>query len=190
MINNLFWQKIMLGISIYPLLTNMFQYWNDIPKSEQIELIQSEKICKVACDFYKGKLKVTDNKSTVILLDSISSLSADVKIKALYFDLFNQICINTDGALSDILGSYCQKVILSDIEYTMYYLKNNSNISSQYIKLLGSEFYFKEDETSTMQYNFNEFKDIVNNKLGCKKEYEEFLLNFYKDIYIFMNNMD
>jgi hypothetical protein len=190
MVNNLFFSKILFVLFICSFSSNIFLYWDNLPNNEQIELLQSDKIYKEAYDFYNGKLKVSDNNATIILLDSISLLSKDTKMKAFYFYLFNQVCLKSDEVLSEILGTYCQKVILSDIEYTMYYLKNNSNVSSQYIQLLGSEFYFKDNGTSDMQYNFNDFKRIVDSKLSYKKEeYYLFLSDFYKNIQLFIRSL-
>lgn len=168
---------------------NTFKYWESIPKEKQINLLQSGKISKDAYSLYKGDLIIKDNGQSNTLLDSLSLLPADTEMKALYFYLFNQVCQKSDGASNEILGKYCQKIILSDIEYVLYYLKNNQDLLKQYIQLLGTEFYFKEDGASEMQYNFDDFKEIINEKLNCKKEYEAFLLTFYKDIQFIMNGM-
>lgn len=185
----LFSKSLLLAFICF-FMTDSFIYWKKIPYDEQIELLQSNRICKDAYDLYKGNFKVCDNTRTEILLDSLSLLSTDIKIKALYFYLFNQICLEADGALSEMLGRYCQKVILSDIEYILYYLKNNRGIFIKYSQLLGHEFYFKENGTSDMQYNFRDFKRIINNKLGCKKEYDLFLSDFYKNIQCIMHEME
>jgi hypothetical protein len=88
-----------------------------------------------------------------------------------------------------MLGSYCQKIILSDIEYVLHYLKQNKTLSKKYTQLLGAELYFKENGSSDMQYSYNDFKKIIDKTLSCNREYKEFLASFYNDIHIVMNGM-
>jgi hypothetical protein len=170
--------------------TDLFKYWENISEKEQIELLRSDDIHKNARCFYEGKLKIGDNQQTKILLDSLSGLSADLKIKALYFNLFNRICKKTDGSLSEILGTYCQDIIMFDPEYVLFYLKSHDSLRKKYVQFLGIEFYFKEEGTSEMQYDFCDFKKNIDKRLCNNVIYKDFLVSFYQEIQTVMVNME
>jgi hypothetical protein len=162
--------------------TDLFKYWENISEKEQIELLRSDDIDENALRFHGGKLKIGDNQQTKVLLDSLSNLSADLKIKALYFNLFNRICQKVDGSLSEILGTYCQDVIMFDPEYVLFYLKSHDSLRKKYVQFLGTEFYFKEEGTSEMQYDFCDFKKSINKRLCNDVRYKDFLISFYQEI--------
>jgi hypothetical protein len=179
---------LLLFICFSPI--SIFEYWENISDKKQLELLQSDDICKNARLFYEGNLIIGDNKQTKILLDSLSDLSENLKLRSLYFDLFNKICQKADGALSEILGTYCQNIILLDTEYVLSYLKSHDSLRKEYVQLLGMEFYFKKNGTSEMQYDFSNFKIIINKKLFNDLRYRKFLNSFYKEIQIAIDDME
>jgi hypothetical protein len=171
------------------LSTHPFIYWEDFSKKEQNEIIQDKIANKDVNNLAKGNFKIRDNDQTKILLDTLSKLPSDIKYKAMYFNLFNQVCEKADGALSEMLGNPCQSILLSDTEYVIFYLKNKPSLMKTYAQILGVEFFFKEDGTSDLKYNFTEFKKIVNKRLCDEPEYKSFLSSFYKEIELSMDNM-
>jgi hypothetical protein len=167
-----------------------FMYWENLSDKAQNEVLSSGKVYKDAVECFNKHLTVSDNHRTVVLLDSISTLPINEPLKrAFYFHLFNTICTKADGAASEMLGDYCQNMLLSDTEYVVAYLKSHSPLRKVYSDLLGSELYFKEDGTSTIRYGFSDFKKLLNAKLP-QATYHDFLVIFYKEIQATMDAMD
>jgi hypothetical protein len=153
-------------------------------------VLSSDKLYKDAIEYFNGHLTVSDNDRTFVLLDSISTLPINEPMKrAFYFHLFNAICAKADGAVSEVLGDYCQNMLLSDTEYVVNYLMNNQGLTKRYASLLGYELYFKEDGTSTIRYDFSGFKELLNARLP-QATYQDFLETFFNEIQATMNAMD
>ena len=100
-------------------------------------------------------------KRTQQLLDTLTSYSRNDKKGALYFYLFNKICSSSDGALSQILGIYCFKIITKRPNYVLFYFSNSNNLMKKYSEQLGYEFYFKKDGTSKLKYDYLQFKQYL-----------------------------
>ncbi len=161
-------------------------YWEELSLNKQEEILSSKAIFKDAIDCYRNhSFMITCNKNEV-LLDTLSSLSFDTEIKAFYFYSFNRMVYTADGSVSEILGSYCQKIILSDIDYVLNYLENNSRLALLYAEFLGYEFYFKNEGSSDIRYDIDEFKKIINESRVNK----EFVELFYTNIEKVINSID
>ncbi len=165
-------------------------YWEALNENQKAEILKSEEVNRTAIDFYHGLIKVGDNDITINLLNTITSFPNSKTISSFYFFLFNKICNTADGALSEILGPYCQRVILNSPFYVMDYFSRNDKIMRKYAELLGYELYFKEDGTSEIEYKYSDFKKILSGKLVSKEKYNNILKLFYKEIEISMNRMD
>ncbi len=129
-------------------LKNDYVYWEDLSKNQKKEILDSQEIDKEVLAFYNGEFKLGDNEQTTILLNKLSSATSEAKSFPLYFFLFNQVCAKSDGAISEFLGSYCQKVILNSPEYIFHYFIENENLLKIYAQYLGYELYSKEEGTS------------------------------------------
>jgi hypothetical protein len=55
---------------------------------------------------------------------------------------------------------------------------------------MGTEFYFKEDGTSDIEYNYKDFKKSIETRIKNNPEYKEITSLFYHDIEIAMKRMD
>lgn len=182
-------EKILL-ISFSLLLVNPFLYWEDLSKQEQDKITHYEMSNEYIYDFLKDRLKIEDSNQTKALLNILSDLPPDKTKKAFYFYLYNQICQKADGATSEILGLHCQNIILKDTEYVLFYLKTHTALLKVYAQFLGTEFFFKEDGASELKYTFKDFKSILNEKLKDKPEYESILTLLYKEIELYMKEME
>ena len=118
-----------------PKIDTTFVYWENMTKNQRIDVLSSKLIDKNAIEFYEGKLKIGDNNQTIALLNTLSVLSNKGNLSPFYFFLFNRVCNEADGALSEMLGDYCQRIILDSPAYTIGYftkhktlLKNMQNI--------------------------------------------------------------
>lgn len=167
-----------------------FIYWEDMTKTEQDNILHSPTICKNAVKYYLKSFKATDNKSTEELLNKITSNNNSNKETIFYFYVFNQICLKSDGALSEILGGYCMKFMLINPKFTLMYFKKYPKVEKKYAELMGSELYFKEDGTSDIEYNYKGFKKAIEAKIKSDPKYKEILSVFYQDIEVVMKNMN
>jgi len=167
-----------------------FTYWEDISKTEQESILQSPTICKNAVQYYQGSFKVSDNKLTDDFLNKITSGKNTRQETLFYFYIFNQICLNADGVVSDILGEYCMKVMLSNPPFLLSYFQRNVKLEKKYAELVGYELYFKEDGTSDIEYNYKDFKQVIETKIKNDQQYKKILLQFYRDVEVVMKNMN
>lgn len=167
-----------------------FIYWEDLSSREKDNVLNTFKIEKDAIDYYYGKFTLADKDGTMRLLESITSNNEQKEITNFYFYIFNQICLKADGAISEIIGKYCQKVIVNNPLYAFNYFKKNKKILEIYANLIGYELYFKEEGTSDIEYDFKDFKKLIEGKLIPKEQYSEILAEFFERIEISMKNTD
>lgn len=167
-----------------------FVYWEDLTENQRNDILNTENINKEAIEFYKGTLKIGDNDQTTALLNILSSISDKDKTAPFYFFLFNQICIKSDGALSEMLGNYCQRIVLSSPAYVITYFDRNKEILKKYAEYLGYELYFKEEGTSTIEYSYSDFKKVLSEKLTNTEQNKNVLTLFYSEIDKVIKNMN
>lgn len=168
---------------------SQFLYWENLSKEEQNNIISNDLVNKNILCFIAGDIKIKDNEKSRVLLDTLSHLHSDTGIKALSFYTFNGIVSNSDGYISDMLAIPCLSILLTDTEFILSYFEKNNQLMKSYADILGSEFFFKEDGTSSLKYNYNEFKKILDNKLCNKSEYIKTKFSLYKEIEISMKKM-
>lgn len=177
-------------VSCKGLNQSSFIYWEDMTKTEQDNILHSPTIYKNAVKYYLGAFKATDNKATEELLNKITSNDIPNREAIFYFYVFNQICLKSDGALSEILGGYCMTLMLMNPKFTLLYFKKNSKVEKKYAELMGYELFFKEEGTSDIEYNYKDFKKAIETKIKNDQKYKEILSIFYKDIEVVMKNMN
>ncbi|MDP4240689.1 MAG: hypothetical protein Q8904_14595 [Bacteroidota bacterium] len=170
--------------------SNKSAYWEDLTKIEQESILHSPQIDKNAIKYYHGSFKATDNQSTESLLNKIISEKNPTKETVFYFHILNQICLKSDGALSEILGKYCMKFLLRNPVLVLRYFQQNKKVEKIYGEFIGSELYFKEEGTSDIEYNYKDFKRIVEAKTNGNKEFKKTLVEFYGIIESAMKNMN
>lgn len=166
-------------------IDNTFVYWEDLSLPQQESILSLKSTAKNSIKYYKGIFKISDSNYKE-LLDSIVNWN-DNNL-TFYFYIFNDICMKSDGALSEILSNYCQKIILNNPNYVFNYFKKHNELEKKYTLLLGSELYFKQDGTSEMQYNFSELKSILDSKIS--KENKTILSDFYMKVEQAINDMN
>lgn len=161
-------------------------YWEDMTDIAKDSVLSSTSINENVLKFYRNQQLISDNKFTYSLIDSIVNWHNNSR--ELYFYLFNKICNSSDGAVSEILGIHCLNIILNDPNYVLNYFRRDKNIERLYAQLIGSEFYFKEEGTSIIKYNYEEFKKIINNKINDdNKSIKEEFYNFIEQTMTEMN---
>lgn len=165
-------------------------YWEQLSDSVKNATIASNEVSIDAVAYYKGNLKITDNERSFRLFDILTSEPTNKNIRAFYFYLFNTICTKSDGAISEVLGDNCQKVLINNPVYVLSYFSSHDSIMNIYARLLGSELYFKQEGTSRIMYNFNDFKKLINDKLGANANLQKIFNDLNSEIEKIMKNMN
>lgn len=166
-------------------------YWEDIlPKFKQqnIRSIQNDLIRGYYERDKKSGEGLHDDGHAEEVLDSL--LNYNESNRALYFFLFNRICLKADGAISEILGKYCMNLMIKDPLYVFKYIENNNTLFDKYASSMGFEFYFKEEGTSDLQYRYSEFREILLKTPLKSEEHSEQLEEFFKEVEKAMESMD
>lgn len=166
------------------------QYWEQMPDSLHKCILKTDSINKDAVQYYNGGFHVEDNNKTVAFLNILVGKQDNNEIRAFYFYLFNKICTKSDGAITSILGNYCQKMLINNPVYVINYFSSHSAIMRIYAMLLGSELYFKNEGTSTLKYNYRDFHTLINDEIGSDTHLKKTFVVFFKEIDILMKNMD
>lgn len=122
--------------------TANYIFWEELTDNQKEDILNSNYIYDKAILFYKMKSKISDNDESKSLLDTLSAMTNNEKVNAFYFFLFNQICLSSDGAVSDLLGNYCQRIILNSPEYVIEYFLRNDILLHKYAQYLGYELYY------------------------------------------------
>src|SRR4030095_4160329 len=164
--------KILFIISI--LYVSLFQctvsaqykYWEQFTAEDKDRVFEDTTINETVKNYYLGNIKASDDSLTFRLLDIVTD---KFEQNPLYFYVFNKIFFKADGALAEIMGLYCFKMLLNNPKYTINYFtleRLNSNsvaIERKYANELGFEFkeYGYIDEDSKM--NYKDFKITLEN---------------------------
>lgn len=172
----------LLTMIVLTILTsiNANKYWGNFSDSEKQYFLQSKNIPANAVKLYYDKFELSYDVSTVKLLNYLTSNQTDVEAKAFNFYLFNKIVKYSDGSLAEILPKYILNMILLDVPYVFDYFKMDNHLRDTYCILLGTEFYFKECDTSAFPYTFNQFKEKIRNELNSSKNDKEISIVFDK----------
>lgn len=165
-------------------------YWEEVSDIKKKDVLKSRAIDKYALSYYLGNFKPSDDSITVAMIENTLDNSVSCYEKAFYFYVFNQVCMKADGALSETLGAYCQRFMLNSPTYVINYFRTHKNIETVYASLIGSELYFKEEGTSTIEYNYTDFKRIIRKKIGGNKIHKETLNEFFSLINASIKKMD
>ncbi len=119
-------------ISIFLFVSNdgQFKFWEDLSckqKTEIYEVCKSESIKK----FYDGDFVLSDDETTDELLNEL--IASNDTILPLSFYVFNKICTQSDGALSEMVGRYCLLFITKHPVYVFLYLNRCDNDKLQHL---------------------------------------------------------
>lgn len=165
-----------------------YPYWENLSKIQKDKILNSNNTNKLVVKLYNGDLILQDDDMSKQLLDTLTNLTGEKA--ALYLYLFNHICTSSDGAISEMLGSYCQKALLNSPIYVFTYLSKNENLLKKYAEYLGYELYFKEEGTSNIEYNYKDFKLKFSEELKGEEKLNATLIMFFNEIEKTMKEMD
>lgn len=162
------------------------KYWEHLTDTEQKEFLKNTSVSTIAIDYFKGKFKASDDSLTFELLDTITS---NKEYNPLYFYIFNEISMGADGALAEVIPTYCYQLFVKypkevigyfTIERLQYadFLR-----SDRYAKILGwafKDYGFIYEENKV---NYEDFKNFLISQLAdANNEDQKSLKTFFKEI--------
>ncbi|NLR95117.1 SH3 domain-containing protein [Flammeovirga agarivorans] len=126
--------------------------------------------------YYQGIYQISDSEITFNLLDSVTTDNIDTR--KFYLFNFSNILQESDGALSEAIGSYCLNYLKKyPLEVNLLKTKlYQDNSYEKFISFSAFEIYFSENPYEELD---NLFNDIMYNY----SEYEQELLFIKKDIF-------
>lgn len=175
------------GFSL-PQISDDNLYWENLDCEMKQKVLNNKSLPSNVLCFYKENIRLTDSQKIIELLDTLIAdfNNRNKEFRALYFYIFNQICLKADGALSETFGHYCLAIVMKSPEYVINYLCNHDDLMVKYSTFLGYEFYFKELGTSMLRYDYKTFKEFI------MRDFSDFncLERFFQEIEHFMKAMD
>ena len=174
---------------------NSFNFWELMSQTEKEHFLNNSNINKLALDYHSDNFKVTDDEQTFRLLDT---LTHNNEFFPLYYFLFNKICAVSDGALSEVMGPYCLKMMLNQpifvINHFTFERKNfgkSQYLYQLYAFFIGEEFYFYNKKMSELDYGFPEFKEMLFKELqNTSSDNSETLELFFREITNNINKLE
>lgn len=159
------------------------KYWEDLSGMQKTEILENCKSVHVK-NFYDGKYVLTDDDKTWKLLNEL--VSSNDTIFPLAFYLFNKICKESDGALSEMVEEVCAKFLAEHPLYILTYFskerifKVKKPIIEKYAMFVGYELSLKNKGHSGLNYSYQSYKDRLISVSKGNKENEETFKVFWQ----------
>lgn len=106
--------------------------------------------------------QIGDNESTFKMLDSIVNMQSFDKNK---LNIFCEICAKSDGALSEVLGDYCYKIINRYPKEVITEFQTNSKMMEYFGSFIAFEFY--SNDYTFLSPEVQSFLQHLENKIPC-----------------------
>lgn len=164
---------VLLFIVQYEPIT--FSYWEDYSPEQQQAIIESPDLSPVIREYANQPCRVKDDNTFFLLAKELSDMNKQESgFRALYFNLFNELIVRSDGAIGEVLCDYVAKVVEEQPAYVFDYLQKHADLSSQYQDLLAEYYYFHEEKSIR--------KDNEQVKRLCAGDDKSWIDGFYKEI--------
>lgn len=122
-----------------------FLYWEDLSAESQNNTINTSDVLIVK-DYYLNPWVSSDDSRTLSLLEELVTMGQQPHcIRALYFYVFNQLIVQSDGAVGEVLCEYVAKIIEDQPLFVICYIEDNKNLREIYVKKLAEFFYYHDD---------------------------------------------
>ena len=132
-------------------------FWESFSQESQESILNNHSIPEDIREFYYGSWSLSDDSRSFNLLDSLT-VPFTRDNRALYLFLFCKICKESDGVISESIGSYCMNLLYSNPEYVLTYLYYNKDMFLCFSEYLRFEI-FADDDTTLIPEEFISFKN-------------------------------
>jgi len=172
------------------------KYWEDLNQNDQKKLTAQPFVNNDARDFLYDSFKASDDDRTFALLDIL--VKAKGQSLPLYFFLFNKILKPADGALAEVMGTYCYKMLHNHPVYVIRYfgkiqenLQNRRSLENIYAKFLAEEFYFEKMGCSEIKEPFGTFKKHIRSlkSYSSSPDFKRLTDSFLKRVDFYFKNI-
>ena len=147
--------------------------WEDFTAEQRESIL--EQVNPLISEYYAGRFTASDDERTENLLNLLTSKQKDKDIRALYFSVFNQILMSSDGALAEMLGPYSIKMVCEEPEYILTYLCKNKALEEEFIHSIGTEIYLSQGLSTDDGASLGALKRSILSKTKDKGLVEPFL---------------
>ena len=120
-----------------------YTYWEDCNKLEQEQILKKIPDNEELIVAYFGQFPFTDDDRTEHFLKTLC-FSKNGDERMLKFYVLNTIIESSDGALREMLSSYCYLYLKENTSYLLHYLRKNIKIRNEYVLLIGAELYYND----------------------------------------------
>ena len=162
-----------------------FKYW------EQISAVQKQSILtscesKLMIDYYNGKLKLNDDIDTQNLFNDLAY--SKKSMLPLSLNLMNKCVLTVDGAPAELLGEYLLDFTMRNPSNVLCYLSKErkincmSRLSKEYALHIGLELYLSKKGKSLSIYNYNAFRNTLNQAAVQDESLAEFVKLFLQSV--------
>ena len=132
------------------------------------DYLNDPKLPRIGNEYYLKKFTASDDSLTFNLLDTLTSRNDH--FFPFFFSIFNGILIKSDGALSEVMGDYCFRIVSNYPNEIFVFFHYNKEYQKQYTSFLGEEFYFKQLGTSDLAMTYLQFYSYLKKKLNLKQK--------------------
>jgi protein-glutamine gamma-glutamyltransferase len=148
-----------------------------IDSREIKKLLQAPDLNITLLKYWDKTFTLDIDKKSKDFLDSLTQRN-DI-LFPLNFLTLNTIVAKSDGALSELMGSYCLKMILNYPKETFLHFESDSLDRNNYALFIGLELYLKKQGTSDLSINYHEFKDFLTNHLDLSDNHVKITFNHF-----------
>lgn len=133
-----------MALSMIVSCSNNVLFWEQYSDAEKSSLLKSGAIETSVVGIYDGSFEISDNEETFKVLDMLSDYKYgcsqdDSIVDAFYIHCFSKILRMADGALSEVMGDYCMRIVKKSPEYAVLYLRSHGEIRDQFVSHIGYE---------------------------------------------------
>lgn len=133
----------LLTFSMTALGADNVRFWEQYSEAEKSHVFNSGSIKTSVVGVYDDSLAIGDNEEALKILDFLSDYKyghhADGIVDAFYIHCFSKILRKADGALSEVMGEYCMRIIKKSPDYAILYLKAHGEIREAFVMHIGFE---------------------------------------------------
>lgn len=136
------------------------RFWEQYSETEKSSFLKSVAMETHLLSVYNDSFAISDNEETFELLDLLSNnkyghSQTNAIVDAFYFHCFSKILILADGALAEVMGYYCMRIVKNSPQYTILYLMSHKEIRDAFVTYIGYEIYCSDDQNSI-------YEDLMN----------------------------
>ncbi len=151
-VNKIYMLICVLCLSCTIFVSDKCQYWEDLSDTRQNAILQTLHVDVRILMLYQHQMTLSDDDGSEEILNTLCSQTDGYK-KIFYFYVFNDMLQSSDGALREMMGTYCLRYVMDNPAFTMNYFSNHSGISKEYSSSIGTEIYHNNMDVDAFKHH-------------------------------------